>query len=398
MITLNEALKNIDGAVGELPMVLAPLTEALGGCLGEDIVAPFDVPDFASSAMDGVAIRVSDLKGDGPWSLPIHAVIAAGDFIDESLLPMNAVRIMTGAPLITGADTVIPIEDIRIDNDRVVITARPEKGDFVRPAGDDITEGRQLYSKGDVLGVIDIGVLASIGLNEVEIVSVPRIALISTGSEIVEPGNKLRPGQIYNTNNFVIQALLKKDGYKVDLIKKISHDDVDVLHRAIKGCLDNSELIISTGGVSKGDFDFIPQAIEKLGGTVLFHGVSIKPGKPIIVANIRDSWIVGLPGNPVSAVVGYHLFVKKIISRMQGCFYTPRTALAILKSDLVIEGDRFYIVGARLTESDGELAAFPAQRQKSGRLSSIAGINGFIMVDGGSRVIGKGSQVHVEWI
>ncbi len=398
MITLDEALKRIDGAVDELPMILALLTEAVGGCLGEDIIAPFDVPDFDNSAMDGIALRISDLKGDGPWSLPIQAVIAAGDLIDEPLLPMNVVRIMTGAPLLPGADTVIRIEDIRIENDKAVITELPEKGNFVRPAGDDISKDQQLFGKGDVLGVIDIGVLASIGLSEVEIVSVPRIALISTGSEIVEPGNKLRAGQIYNTNNVVLQALLNNDGYKVNLIKKISHDDVDVLRRAIKGCLDNSELIISTGGVSKGDFDYIPRAIEELGGTILFHGVAVKPGKPVIVANIRDRWIVGLPGNPVSAVVGYHLFVTKIISRLKGCFYRPRTSRALLKSDLVIKGSRFCIIGARLDEDNGKIVAFPAERQKSGRLSSITGINGFIMAEGGSRVINRGSRVNVEWI
>ncbi len=398
MISLTEALKRIDGAVNELPMVLAPLTEAVGGCLGEDIISPFDVPSFDNSAMDGIAIRVSDLKGDGPWKLPIQAVIAAGDFVDEPLLPMNVVRIMTGAPLLAGADTIIPIENVHIENENAIITECPEKGKFVRPAGDDISKGQQLYRKGDVLGVIDVGVLASIGLSEAEVVSVPRISLLSTGSEIVEPGNKLRAGQIYNTNNVVLQALLRKGGFNVNTIKKISHDDVDILHRAIKGCLDNSDLIISTGGVSKGDFDFIPKAIEQLGGEVLFHGVEIKPGKPVIVANVRDRWFVGLPGNPVSAVVGYHLFVKEIISRMQGCSYRPRNSRALLKSDLIIKGSRFCIIGARLDEDNGEIVAYPAERQKSGRLSSIGGINGFIMLEGGPRVINQGSRVKVEWI
>ncbi len=398
MISLEEAIRRIDGAVDELPMVLAPLSEAVGACLGEDVIAPFDVPGFASSAMDGVAVRASDLKGNGPWKLPIQAVIAAGDLVDEPLLPMNAVRIMTGALLLSGADSVIPIENVRVEDGKAVIEIRPEKGSFVRPAGDDITEGQQLCGKGDVLGVIDVGVLASIGLSEVEIVSVPRIALISTGSEIVEPGNKLRPGQIYNTNNIVLQAMLKSEGYDVNLIKKISHDDVDVLQRAIKGCLDNSELIISTGGVSKGDFDFIPEAIRKLGGEILFHGVSVKPGKPTIIAKIRERWIIGLPGNPVSAVVGYHLFVKMIISRMQGCSYRPRTGWAMLEADLSIEGDRFCIVGARLRDKGGNIAAIPSQRQTSGRLSSIAGINGFIMVEGGSRIVPKGTEVDIEWL
>ncbi|MEE9554945.1 MAG: hypothetical protein V3W18_11665 [candidate division Zixibacteria bacterium] len=174
MITLDGALRRIDGAIDELPMVLTPLTGAVGGCLGEDIIAPFNVPDFDNSAMDGIAVRVFDLKGHGPWTLPIQAVIAAGDSINEPLLPKNVVKIMTGAPMLPGADTVIPIEDIQIDDNKAIITERPEKGKFVRPAGDDISKGHQLFRKGDVLGVIDIGALASIGLSEVEVVSIVR--------------------------------------------------------------------------------------------------------------------------------------------------------------------------------------------------------------------------------
>ena len=398
MITLDEAQKRIDGAVNELPMALLSLTKAVGCCLGEDIVAPFNVPDFASSAMDGIAIRVSDLKGDGPWTLPIQAVIAAGDFVEEQLLPMHAARIMTGAQLLTGADTVIPIENVTTNNDHVIIDDRSNRGNNIRPAADDIARGRQLFSKGDVLGVIDVGVLASIGFGEVEVISGPRIALISTGSEIVEPGNKLKPGQVYNTNNILLQALLELDGNQVDTIKKISHDDVSVLSRAIRACLDNCELVVSTGGVSKGDYDLIPYAIEKLGGEILFHGVAIKPGKPIIIASVGDRWIVSLPGNPVSAVVGYHLFVKRIISRMHGCSYRPKIARASLGSDLAIKGNRFCLIGARLDKNGNGIVAYPARRQKSGRLSSIIGIDGFIMVEGGDRTIPEGTEAYVEWL
>ncbi len=394
MITLDEAQKRIDGAVNEHPMALVPLIKAVGCCLGEDIIAPLNVPEFASSAVDGVAVRASDLKGSGPWTLPIQTTIKTGDYFQGLLLPMYAARIMAGAPIIKGADTVIPIENVKFEGDQIIIKNNHFSEDNVLPIADDIAVEQHLFSKGNVLGSIEIGVLASIGLNEVEVISSPNIALLSTGSEIAEPGNKLKPGQIYNTNSILLQTLMEAKGYCVDTIKKISHDDIDVLSRAIRGCLDNCDLVVSSGGISRGEEDFIPQTIKKLGGKLLFHEVAINPGNPIVVASVGLRWFVGLPGNPVGAIVGYHLFVKRIISRMLGCSYWPQNAQVMLGSDLEIDNNRCCFVGARLEKGVDKTIAYPVPRQNSNWLSSIIGINGFIQINAGVGNIKKGDTVN----
>jgi molybdopterin molybdotransferase len=394
MITLDEAQKRIDGAVNELPMALVPLIKAVGCCLGEDIISPINVPEFESSAVDGVAIRVSDLKGSGPWTLPIQTTIKTGDFFQGPLLPMYAARIMTGAPIIKGADIIIPVENATIDGDQIIIKNHPGSNNNILPIADDINSGQHLFSKGDVLGSVEIGVLASIGLSEVEVISNPKIALLTTGSEIVEPGNKLKPGQIYNTNSVLLQTLMKTRCHQIDTIKNISYDDIDVLSRAIRGCFDSCELVVSSGGISRGEQDFIPQAIKKLGGKLLFHEVAIRPGNPIIVARVEPRWFVGLSGNPVGAIIGYHLFVKRIISLMLGCSYRPQDSQVLLGSDLEIKSNRCCFVGARLEKSEDKTIAYPVPRQNSKWLSSIIGIDGFIRINTKAKNFKKGNMVN----
>jgi len=398
MITLTEARKRIDEAVKRLPPASVPLLKAVGCCVSEDIIAPINVPNFSSSSMDGIALRFSDLKGDGPWRLPIQEVITAGNLSQAALKDMHAIKIMTGAPLIESADTVIPIEDVTVESDRVIIKNRPTRGDFVRSLGDDIVEGQLIFSRDNILNPIDVGVLASIGLTDVKVVPKPAIALLSTGSEIVEPGERLKPGQIYGSNDTVLHAMLAYDRCRLSGQRRLLPDDLDVLCETIRECLEDHDLVISTGGVSMGDFDFIPEAVEKLGGNVLFHKVAVKPGKPIFIAGFNGRWFVGLPGNPVSVVVSYHLYVRRIISRLTGVESKPRSASAILTDDITVEDDRFYFVGARLEETANGIIAVPAVRQMSGRLSSISGINGLIMVEGGPRTISKNARVNVEWI
>jgi molybdopterin molybdotransferase len=398
MIPLEEAFEIIEKEVSKLPQKRIPLLEAVGCILEEDVASPIDVPQFANSAMDGYALRLADLKGDGPWKLPIQKVIAAGESSWGKLKSGYVSKIMTGAPIPEGADSVIPVEDASVDSDYVFIKQKPPEGEFVRPRGDDIKKGEQLCKKGTLLDPVAVGILASVGMSEVGATPRPWIAVLSTGSELVNPGDELTAGQIYNSNDFVLKSLLKKDGHEISYSFNTSIDDVDELCKSIKESLADYDLVISSGGVSMGDFDLIPQAVKEIGGEILFHKVFVKPGKPVLLARVGKGWLLGLPGNPVSAVVGYHLYAKRIIAKLSGLEYNVRGGKGVLGEDLSIRGSRFCYIGAKLEEGKGSIIVYPSVRQKSGRLSSISGINGFILAEGSTRNVAKGTEVDIEWM
>jgi molybdopterin molybdotransferase len=398
MISLQEAQEIIENRVEELPSRNIELSN-IGGCvLDEEIVAPINVPDFASSAMDGIAIRFEDLKGNGPWRMPIQKVVEAGSENQDDLMPGKAVKIMTGAPLPKGADTVIQVEDVYFESGSAILKDRPAKNQNVRPLGNDILKGQILFKKGKVLSPVDLGILASIGLSAVKVVPRPRIALISTGHEIVRPGESLRRGQIYDSNCTLLQSMLTREGHCPNARLGMIEDRPDNISRALQESCDENDLVVSTGAVSAGDFDYIPQEIERLGGEILFHKVRIKPGKPVLLARLNKCWLMGLPGNPVSTAVCFHLFVRRVISGLMGIPYEARELKARLAEDLAVRGERRMIVGAKFEKSRDGITALPAPRQSSGRLSSLKDIDGFIQLEGGSRTVPRGSEVYGEWL
>lgn len=398
MITLNEAWSRIDAAVKHLPPTRVPLDQALGCRVAEKIIAPIDVPEFPASSMDGIAVRIADLSGDGPWRFPIQSIIAAGPTDPPTLRAGHVCKIMTGAPLPQGADTVIKIEDIAVESDHAVIRNRPRTGDFVRPLGNDMTAGRTIFEEGEILRPADMGILASLGLTEISVIPKPRIALISTGPEIVAPGESLSYGQIYDANLASLYALLMHDNFLVNWRERVSSNDRDACDEILRSLLESHDLVVSTGGVSMGDYDFIPDVVESMGGEILFHKLAVKPGKPTLIASFDGHWLISLPGNPVSAVVGYHLYVRRMISLLCGIPYERRLISATLSDDLSISGKRFMIIGAKVERGRNGAVVHPVMRQESGRLSSIRGINSLIMVEGGSRTIGRGEAVDVEII
>jgi molybdopterin molybdotransferase len=396
MITLKEAQDKVQQAVKRLPPKPVLLSSAVGCAVAEDIVAPIDVPQFPRSAMDGIALRVADLQGVGPWSLPVQSVIAAGDTLPHVLRDGHVVKIMTGAPLAEGADTVVKVEHITIDSHKAIINEKPQRGAFVRPRGNDIQSGQVLFEKGEILRPSDIGILASVGLTEIRVIPRPRIALVSTGSEIVEPGRALEHGQIYDSNIPTLSSQLTYDGFPVTSQARVCTNDHKPLRATLAENLKNHDLVITTGAVSMGDFDFIPEIVESLGGRILFHKVAVKPGKPTLIADFDGCWLVALPGNPVSTLVGYFLYIRRILSLMMGTPYQPQTARASLADDVSVTGNRFNIVGARLERTPEGLLAHPSQHQESGRLSSTRGIDALMMIEGGTKTVKKGSSVLVE--
>ena len=398
MITVAEAKKRIDEAVAPLPAKVVAISDALGCRLNHSVSAPINVPDFISSIMDGVAIRHDDLAGDGPWRLPIQTVIGAGQDETTPLRPGHAVKIVTGAKLIPGSDTIIKVEDVAFEGDVVIIREKVNRGNFVRPLGDDIKKGSTLFEAGVVVTPIVAGVLASVGLQSIDVIPYPQVTIISTGSEIIEPGRELAGGQRYDSNRTVLNALLKHDGVPAAAIIDTVPDQRRELEQILSESTQSSDLVITSGGVSMGDFDYIPEVVVRLGGEILFHKVIVKPGKPVLIARIGKSWLIGLPGNPVSVVAGYHLHVRRVIARLMGKEYHPRTALARLGQDVHFPSNRFGMLGAILEDRHGEIIAIPATRQQSGRLSSVSQINGFIMIAEDVQSIPAGETAEVEWL
>ncbi len=398
MISLDEALLKIDSAVEPLPVQRVSGLDAVGCAVAEDMTAAFHIPNFASSAMDGIAIRIADLMEKLPVKLQIQGIIPAGQPADEPLKPRHAYRIMTGAALPEGADSVIKVEDLEFNGDHVTVSSIPPKGDQVRPVGNDIRKGDIVFPAGYALKPIEAGIVASLGLTDIPVHPRPKIALFATGSEIRQPGETLQPGQIYNSNDTTLRAMIVSFGLPDPGILPFLADDPEKLAPVISSLCGENDVVITSGAVSMGNFDFIPGIVEQLGGELLFHKVFVKPGKPTLIARIGECWLLALPGNPVSVAVTFHLYGKRLLSLLMGKIYKPVREKAELAASFPVKGERFQVVAAELLRSDGRLQAVPADNYSSGRLSALKGIDGFILVPGGTREVVKGSEVEVEWL
>ncbi|NQU04545.1 MAG: molybdopterin molybdotransferase MoeA [Calditrichaeota bacterium] len=399
MISLEEATELINNSVTQLNARTIPITESVNCKLVNDLFSPINVPGFDNSAMDGIAIRYADLKDNGPWKLKIQKIVAAGDTPTDSLQNGCAVKIMTGAPLPNDADTVIQVEELTFHDDMVEISERPKPGKNVRPMGDSLKEGELVFQQGHVLKPVDVGVLASIGLEQVQVIPKPEIAIISTGSEIIAPGNPLLPGQIYNSNDTALTALLNNAGFASISVLPPAIDNKETLIKAFDDALSSNQLLITTGGVSMGDFDYVPDVVKELDGEIIFHKVIIKPGKPALFAKFNrngERLLIGLPGNPVSVVVGYHLYIKHLLSLLMGIPFKREKVKASLTDEIQVKGFRQKVIGITLSENNDGMRAIPALRQQSGRLASIRNIDGIIYIDGGKQILPAGLEVEVE--
>jgi molybdopterin molybdotransferase len=308
--------------VTELPPFNQHLLDALGLSLCENITSTVDLPRFDNSAMDGYAVRavdVADASPDGPVSLPVVGEIAAGAAAPHRLSPGTSMKIMTGAPMPEQADTIVPYENSDRGVSDVKITAPSKPDQHVRHRGEDIQAGMQLFRAGDLLGPRDIGVLAGIGLNKVLVRPRPRVVVISTGTELVEPGSELdRDQQIFDANSFLLAAAVRAVGAQVFRVGQVG-DDGALLKRVVAEQLLRADLILTSGGISQGDYDLVKAVIPEL-GVCDFAQVAMQPGKPqgfgLIGADRVP--IVMLPGNPVSSFVSFEVFVRPVLRKLMG--------------------------------------------------------------------------------
>ena len=355
-----------------------PLLSATGRVLAENLTASIDVPPYDNSAMDGYAINSADLAAD-KMSLEVAQRIPAGE-VGSKLGAGQAARIFTGAPIPVGADAVVMQENCEKLENAVHILQAVKPGANIRQAGEDIKAGSTLLSSGHRLVTQDVGILASVGLTAVKVKRKLKIALMTTGNELVQPGTKLAPGQIYNSNFFSIAALLQNLGAQIFDVGVVA-DDLESTQKALQEAASNADCIISTGGVSVGEEDYVKAAVENLGQLKLWK-LAIKPGKPLACGEIANTPFFGLPGNPVSAFVTFCLVVRPCLLTMLGCnAVEPKQYCVVAAFDFPATGVRQEYLRVSLSRNEqGETAASPYSNQSSGVNSSLSGADGLAII------------------
>jgi molybdopterin molybdotransferase len=396
LISIEEARSRVLAEALPLPPEVVPLTDALGSVLAEDIIAGHDVPPFDNSGMDGYAIRVADIveaTPAAPARLLISETIPAGHVASGPVRPGEAARIMTGAPIPKGADAVAQLE-ITAEEDGYVKILEPVKpGKNIRRAGEDVGAGERVLAAGTCLSPAEIGILASLGHPQVSVHKRPRVAIISTGSELVEVDQPLGPGQIRNSNSYSLRALCRQMGVHATAFG-IVPDDYQATRRAIAAGLEY-DVVLTSGGVSVGKFDFVKDVQDELGVERRLWGVAMKPGKPLAFGVRGRSLVFGLPGNPVSAMVSFELFVKPALLRLMGHRKTTRPLYqAIIEEDVANPDGRTYVVRVRAWWEDGTWHVSSTGAQGSGMLKSMVGANGLAFIPGGARGVKAGEKVE----
>ncbi len=409
MISLEDAQSRIDADIGELPDVEVPLAESLGLVLRQSVVADEAVPPFSNTAMDGYAIRAADSVGaspESPRSLPVVAVLAAGAMAPRPLEAGEAMQIMTGAPMPDGADSVIMVELTRSgarssgDGTAVVeLLAEVPVGNHVRPPGDDIAAGTVVFGPGTVITPGHIGVMASVGLDRVRVRRRARVGVFSTGDELADGSGPLRPGQIRDSNRPTLLALVRQAGAEpVDLGRL--PDDEAVIADALRAAAGERsgeavDVLLTSGGVSMGEFDFVKRVLMEL-GELNWMQVSIKPAKPLAFGTLLGTPIFGLPGNPVSSAVSFELFARPAIRSMMGLPPQRPHVWAIADEPLrrTPDGKIHFLRVVVEPEPDGSWRVRSAGGQGSHQLSALATANGLAILPDGDGVE-SGRRVRV---
>ena len=372
--------------------------------LASPVTSQLDFPHWDNSAMDGYAVRyedVHDCSEEKPAVLEIVAEIPAGVQPQSTIQSGQAARILTGAVMPAGADTVVMQERTRREENRVIILAAPKPQEFVRHQGTYYKAGTQLLPAGIRLQAPEIAVLAATHCTQLKVFRRPRVALLSTGNELVTPDKPLQPGQIVDSNRYALLALVKQSAAQ-PLMLGIVKDEPEALKQAIADAITQADVVLSSGGVSVGDYDYVEQVLESLGGKIHVRAVATKPGKPLTVATFgndtRPVLYFGLPGNPVAALVTFWRFVQSAIKKLSGLAegWEPTFVKAVARQELRSDGKRETYVWGQLRLLDGVYEFQPAGGlQNSGNLINLAQTNGLAILPVGQTVISAGVEVQV---
>ena len=411
-MSVEEARERILAFLHVLEPERKPILDALGQVLAEDIEGHFDIPPLANSAMDGYAVQATSVAGaspEHPMTLRVTGIVAAGHLPTVAVETGTAVRIMTGAPIPDGADAVVPFEDTdeverrasSASMDTIGVNVAVPIGVNVRPAGQDVSAGQQVLQKGAVLRAQEIGVLASLGYGEVSVIRRPEVSILATGDELVDPACEPRPGGIYDSNSYSIASAVRQAGGVPHLLG-IAGDNVEAIGKMLKQGL-ASDILITSAGVSKGDYDVVKDVLARQ-GDISFWSVRMRPAKPIAFGTLTgpDGRCVphlGLPGNPVSTLVGFEQFGRPAIAKMLGKGGSPRpTVQAILEQDIDNYDGRRVYARVQVVKREGVYYAKLTGHQSSNLLTSMTRANGLAICLEDTPVKKAGEQITVQMI
>ena len=396
MIEINEARVRVLQGIAALPSEVVELRSARGRFLAEDVVAEEDVPGFDGAAMDGYAVRAADTRGAGPLApvaLRIVDESRAGHPATASLGAAQAIAISTGAALPSGADAVVRVEETSRSGDRVELAGEVEPGRDVRRTGDDLRRGGSAVRSGTLLGAAELGVLASAPRTAILCTRRPRVSILTTGDELIEPGEPMRPGAVRNSNAYSIPSLVEQAGAEIVRLAAVG-DDAAATEAAIATAL-SADVCVICGGVSVGAHDHVKSALGRLGVDEIFWGIALKPGKPTWFGRHGDQQVFGLPGNPVSAMVTFVLLVHPALIALGGGDPARQRATARLANGYAKEAGRAHAVPCRLElRPDGWEASLAAAG--SHVLSAMLGADGIALIPAESESLSAGASVEVE--
>ncbi len=374
---------------------VVPIREALHRVVAEDIRSTINVPSHTNSAMDGYAIKSSDIPSKETKQFKLIGTAWAGRPFRNNVDDNECVRIMTGAVMPANTDTVVMQEHVQVNDNLITIDNKQQANQNVRQAGEDIAEGDLVFTPGKFLNPSDIGLIASLGIGEIKVIRKLRAAFFSTGDELVSIGTPLEVGQIYDSNRYTLWSMLTRIGVEINDLGVV-RDTPEAVEAAFLEASENADIVITSGGVSVGDADFVKETLEKL-GEVNFWKVAMKPGRPLAFGKIKDAYFFGLPGNPVSVMVTFYIFVQAAIEKMMG--HEPKQRIQIKatsKSELRKRPGRVeYQRGTYELDEHGEYTVSKTGEQGSGILRSMSDANCFIYLPMESNGIGIGDKVEI---
>ncbi len=403
MISVEEAIERILAEIHPLEIVQVPLADALGHVLAEDIVAQEDIPPFDNSAMDGFALLSKDSRprNGQPPRLRVTGGVAAGYVAASAVEEGTAMRIMTGAPIPPGADTVIQVELTSFDGPEsawVEILQEVAAGNNIRPAGEDMHRGQTVLVKGTEIDAWEIGILATLGWASVPVIRSPRVAILGTGDEVIDVGESLQPGKIRNSNSYLLEAAVKRAGAEPHRLG-VARDTIESLRQKFGEAM-QYDLILTTGGVSVGDFDLVKNIMQEQ-GNINFWRINMRPGKPVAFGHIGSVPLLGLPGNPVSSAVTFELFGRPVIRKMQGHTRLFRPQIEVIVEDGVSDrAMRRHYVRSHVEWRDGCFVARTTGNQGSHVMTSLLGANALVIVPEGGVEIHPGDSARammLDW-
>ena len=398
MISVEEALDKVLSHIHPLGTEKVSLTDALGRVLAEDIHAPRDIPPLDNSGMDGYAVRwedIVDASQDRSTRLEVIEDLPAGFIAKKEVRKGQAIRIMTGAPIPEGADTVVPVEETKKDGNFVLISKAIVLGDSIRHAGEDVKKGDRVISKGDLIRPAEIGMLASVSRSSIHVYQRPLVAILCTGEELVDVDESLNDAKIVSSNSYTLAAQVRDCG-AIPMQLGIAKDRKEAIEQKLSQGL-RADVLVSSAGVSVGDYDYVRDVLSDLGMEMIFWKVAMRPGKPLAFGTIRGKPVFGLPGNPVSSMVSFEQFVRPSLLKMMGHSNLFRPVIeAILKEEIHKEPGRRHFIRAFVSFEQDHYYVTTTGDQGSAILRSMIKANGLVMIPENERYVRAGEKVKVQ--